>query len=121
MESAALSARGEGPAAIVSPATEGLLRMIFGALTGAEDTIRDGRNVIIELGSPISRIDAGGPIYPPEVQQVDTKSKFDEPNREPSLIEKLQIIYERIGALNASAQHNSEIARNAVERLNAAV
>lgn len=123
VEAASLSARMGGDAGASSlPISEGLIREIFASIMQAEETLQRGRGNVCNLSGPISRIDNGPPIYSPEPVEdaVRSQSKFDQ-NREPSLIEKLQMIRDRIDELTVAAAYNANVTRNAVERLDGIV
>jgi hypothetical protein len=117
MESAAISARTvpDRPTC----ATKELIEMIFSSLVAMEDTLTKGRELLKDLSDPINRIDDQGPIYPPSTaSDAASGAKVD---REPSLIDKLNRISERIDELRSLAQNNNQIAEAAICRLNAVV
>ena len=121
IEAAALSARhGEG-AGSANRLTEAMIIEIFGAINHAEEILVRGRGNALDLSAPIDRIDNGGPTYAPEAVADADRRKFGDQNREPSLIEKLQIIRDRIDELRVTASYNADVTRSAVERLNGAV
>lgn len=117
MESASLSARGDGPAQAV-PHTQALIREIFASIACAEEVLALGRGAACDLSGPICRIDNGAPTYSPEAVNDNRRSPGGvDANREPSLIETLQLIRDRIDELRASADYNLNTTRSAYSRL----
>lgn len=121
VEAAALSARGAEGVASANRLTENMIIEIFGAINHAEEVLVRGRGNALDLSPPIDRIDNGGPTYAPEAVSDAARSKFADQNREPSLVEKLQMIRDRIDDLRGAASYNADVTRAAVERLNGAV
>lgn len=119
MESAALSARGSD--ARPTPQAIALVREIFASILQLEDTLQRGHMNAMELSDPISRIDNGGPVYPPSKGSTDADNVVRQIEREPSLIEQLQIIRDRIDEQRVQADMNANITREAHNRLCGAV
>lgn len=123
MESAALSARGSE--ARPTPQAIALVREIFASISQLEDVLQRGHMNAMELSDPISRIDNGGPVYPPSKGSADADNDADnvvsQIEREPSLIEQLQIIRDRIDEQRVQADMNADITREAHNRLCGAV
>lgn len=117
MESAALSARAGADRPL--RASEGVIEGIFSSLVVLEDTLMGGRQLLKGLSDPIARIDAQGPIYPPDVQIAEEPANGI--RQDPSLIDKLARAHKRIEDLRELAMSNNQIVGEAIKRLDAAV
>ena len=118
MESAAISARMGADRAV--RATEDLVDQIFSQLAALEDTILAGRNISKSLADPVSRIDNGGPTFPPDLAIAQDEVR-GESYGGGHLIGKLERIRDRVCSLRDAQEDANKITNEAFHRLNNAV
>lgn len=120
IEAASLSARAGGDASDrPSRMTEGLVEAIFGQLVALEDAILAGKSISKSLADPISRLDSGGPTFPPEALTAEEKSEANV--SAPCHIEKLERIRDRVNYLREEQIAVNKITATAYQRLDVAV